>query len=41
LVQLLAFIKSLQVANPQQATPAASPAATRATQQPTPVPNHK
>lgn len=41
LVQLLAFIKSLQVTNPQQATPAGSPAAARATAQPTAAPNSK
>lgn len=41
LLQLMAFIKSLQVVNPQQSTPAASPATTRATSQPTPLPNPK
>jgi len=40
LVQLVAFIKSLQAVNPQQATPAASPAP-RATTLPTPLPNPK
>ena len=40
ILQLLAFIKSLQIANPQPATPAASPAPTRATVQSTP-PNTK
>ena len=39
ILQLLAFIKSLQVANPQSTTPAASPAPTRATAQATPRPN--
>ena len=39
ILQLLAFIKSLQVANPQTTTPAASPAPTRATVQPTAPPN--
>jgi len=39
LLQLLAFIKSLQVANPQTTTPAASPAPTRAMAQPTAPPN--
>jgi len=41
LVQLLAFIKSLQVQNPQQSAPAASPAPSRATTGPTPQPNSK
>ena len=41
ILQLLAFIKSLQVANPQSTTPAASPAPTRATAQATPRPNTK
>ena len=40
ILQLLAFIKSLQIANPQPATPATSPAPTRATVQSTP-PNTK
>jgi cytochrome c oxidase subunit 2 len=39
LVQLLAFIKSLQITNPQQATPATSPVPARTTTQPTPPPN--
>jgi cytochrome c oxidase subunit 2 len=38
LVQLLAFIKSLQIVSPQPATPAQSPAAT-APARPTPAPN--
>jgi cytochrome c oxidase subunit 2 len=41
ILQLLAFIKSLQIANPQPATPAASPVPTRATAQSTPPPNTK
>jgi cytochrome c oxidase subunit 2 len=41
ILQLLAFIKSLQIANPQQATPAASPVPTRATVRSTPPPNTK
>ncbi|PWT87701.1 MAG: cytochrome c oxidase subunit II [Blastocatellia bacterium] len=40
-MQLLAFIKSLQVTNPQQSAPAASPTSTRATTQATPRPNPK
>lgn len=40
LVQLQAFIKSLQINNPQQATPATSPAP-RTTTQPTPAQNPK
>ena len=41
LVQLLAFIKSLQISNPQQATPATSPVPAKVTAQPTPLPNLK
>jgi cytochrome c oxidase subunit II len=41
LVQLIAFIKSLQVNNPQQAVPAASPAQNRGTVAPTPPANPK
>ncbi|MFN2530276.1 MAG: cytochrome c oxidase subunit II [Pyrinomonadaceae bacterium] len=41
LVQLIAFIKSLQLVNPQAAVPAASPANTRSTTLPTPLPNPK
>lgn len=41
LMQLLAFIKSLQIVNPQQATPTASPVPSRAQTQATPPPNIK
>lgn len=41
LMQLLAFIKSLRVENPLQATPAASPAPSRATTGVAPPPNSK
>ena len=41
LVQLIAFIKSLQTNNPQQATPGASPIPAKVTTQPTPLPNRK
>jgi cytochrome c oxidase subunit II len=41
LLQLLAYIKSLQVPSPQTTTPAASPAATRATAQPSAPPHTK